>query len=141
MICISQTGGDWIGSTRFVDCAERRRHRHDDGWVDGPGSSTRPAGCSHLGRTAAHRRRLRIGYRLQCRFISWAAANTPPAPDAALALGRGPGGVVLATDGLRWLEPTHSFWIGMFVMITIGFHKGFVWLWHQLADRWGKNQT
>jgi hypothetical protein len=42
---------------------------------------------------------------------------------------------------LPWLEPTRNFWIGMFVMLTIGFHKGFVWLWHQLADRLGKNQT
>jgi hypothetical protein len=49
--------------------------------------------------------------------------------------------IVLATDGLHWLEPTRNFWIGVFVMLTIGFHKGFVWLWRQLAVRLGQNQT
>jgi hypothetical protein len=67
---------------------------------------------------------------------------TYPLPQTQLALwGLGLFAVLLATNGWQWLEPSRNFWIGMTIALTIGFHKGFVWLWHQLAVKLGKNQT
>jgi hypothetical protein len=67
---------------------------------------------------------------------------THPLPQMQLVLwGLGLFAVLLATNGWQWFEPSRNFWIGMTIALTIGFHKGFVWLWHQLAAKLGKDQT
>ena len=43
--------------------------------------------------------------------------------------------IILATDGLRWLEPTVNFWIGTAIVLTIGSHAGFLWVWRQLVRK------
>lgn len=49
--------------------------------------------------------------------------------------------IILATDGLRWLEPTANFWIGTAILLTLMSHAGFVWLWHQVAMKWRESRT
>jgi len=85
--------------------------------------------------------RLLIGVVFGAAIISSAllfpeARPMPLLPQTQLLLwGVGLLAIVLATDGLQWLEPTRNFWIGVFVMLTIGFRAGLLWLGRQLALR------
>ncbi len=42
--------------------------------------------------------------------------------------------IMLATDMLRWFEPTRNFWIGMALVLTFGSRAGFLWLWRRMTS-------
>jgi hypothetical protein len=85
--------------------------------------------------------RLLINVVLGAAIVSIAVSSPGPQPirllpqTQLLLWGLGLVAIIPATDGLHWLEPTRNFWIGMVVMLTIGFRVGLLWLGRQVVQK------